>query len=85
MKLSILFGIKKRVLLFVSLLVTGLAGTIGGYLREHYDVGEDSLLTPTAHADVQNWAWGFGDGGDGGGGEGSGESGGCSGDGDSGP
>lgn len=65
-----IFKVKKKVLFLLGIFITGFAGVISGYFKGD-DLKDDSLLTPTAHADAGSWAWSTSGGGD---------SGGCSGD-----
>jgi hypothetical protein len=70
-------SVKKRTLLFLSIVVAGLWGILSNYIRTNYSK-HDSLLISSAHADVQDYDWTTyqDSGGDG--------CGGCSSDGDSG-
>lgn len=70
-------GIRKRTLFFISILFAGLLGVLNNHIRTNYSKN-DSLLVPTAHADIGGWDWTVpGACGDGGGGCGCG---GCTGD-----
>ncbi|MBP6889314.1 MAG: hypothetical protein KBC83_02335 [Candidatus Moranbacteria bacterium] len=51
------FKVKKKILFLLGIFVAGFAGVISGYFKGG-DLKEDSLLTPTAHADVAAWEWG---------------------------
>ncbi|TSC54650.1 MAG: hypothetical protein LiPW30_116 [Parcubacteria group bacterium LiPW_30] len=71
---------KKKTSFLLSILVTGILGTIGGYISSNYSK-DSSFLVPVAKADVPFNP--FGGGGDGGsGGDGDGGSGGGDGGGD---
>lgn len=71
-------SVKKRTLFFLSILITGLVGVVGNYIRTNYSKNS-SLIVPIAHADYTLYTWTDpGSCDTGGGGDGCG---GCSGDG----
>jgi|GEM_PF-3865139 len=66
-------SVKKRALFFLSITISGLFGIVISHIRSNYSK-DDSLLIPTAHANLAKYTWGYGGCGDG--------CGGCSSDGD---
>lgn len=78
--------VRKSTSFLLSILVTGILGTIGGYLSSNYSK-DGSLFVSIARADVPHtdsatYAGGDGSSGDGGGGGGGGGGGDCSSSGD---
>lgn len=50
--------IKNKVLFFLGIFITGLVGVVSGLVRTNTNFSKDnSLLIPTAHADVALWDW----------------------------
>lgn len=61
---KIFFQMKRRSVFLLGLFVASFLGALGSYVKLHFSKEDDadSLLASTAHADVQPWLWGSGDG-----------------------